>query len=70
MTNGALATLWNCAPCAATRGTLVKRQEDLKLFPSNGPSELVAMGLLGPLPKTAHEIRHVLVMPIGLKTHA
>ena len=52
----------NCASCAATRGTQVRHQKDLKLFPAAGPLDFVAMDLLGPLPKTAHGNRHVLVM--------
>ena len=40
----------------------MKHQKDLKLLPASGLLEFVAMDLLGPLPKTAHGNRHVLVM--------
>ncbi|CDF39905.1 unnamed protein product [Chondrus crispus] len=62
MANDAFSTVRNCASCAAPRGTLVRHQKDLKLFPAAGPLDFVAMDLLGPLPKTAHGNRHVLVM--------
>ena len=62
MANDAYQTVRNCASCAATRGTRVRHQKDLKLFPAAGPLEFVAMDLLGPLPKTTHGNRHVLVM--------
>ncbi|CDF40922.1 unnamed protein product [Chondrus crispus] len=62
MANDAFSTVRNCASCAATRRTLVRHQKDLKLFPAAGPLDFVAMDLLGPLLKTAHGNRHVLVM--------
>ena len=62
MASDAFSTVRNCTSCAATRGTLVKNQKDLKLFPAAGPLEFVAMDLLGPLPKTAHGNQHVLVI--------
>ena len=62
MANDAYATVRNCTSCAATRGTLVKKQMDLKLFPAAGPLEFFAMDLLGPLPKTVHGNQHVLVI--------
>ena len=62
MASDAFSTGRNCTPCAATRGTLVKNQKDLKLFPAAGPLEFVAMELLGPLPKTVHGNQHVLAI--------
>ena len=62
MANDAYSTVQNCASYATTRGTLVKHQKDLKLFPAAGPLAFVAMDLLGPLPKTVHGHQHVLVM--------
>ncbi|CDF32918.1 unnamed protein product [Chondrus crispus] len=62
MASDAFSTVRNCTSCAATRGTLVKNQKDLKLFPAAGPLQFVAMDLLGPLPKTAHGNQHVLVI--------
>ena len=40
----------------------MRHQKGLKLFPAAGPLPVVAMDLLGPLPKTAHGNRHVPVM--------
>ena len=62
MASDAFATVRNCTSCAATRGTLVKNQKDLKLFPAAGPLELVVMDPLGPLPKIAPGNQHVLVI--------
>ena len=62
MASDAFLTVRNCTSCAATRGTLVKNQKDLKLFPAAGPLEFVAMDLLGTLPRTAHGNQHVLVI--------
>ena len=62
MANDAFSTIRNCAPCAATWGTLVRHQKDLKLFPAAGRLDFVAMDLLGPSPKTTHGNRHVLFM--------
>ena len=62
MANDAFSTVRNCASCAATRGTLVRHQKNLKLFPAARPLDFVAMDLLGPPPKTAHGNRHVLFM--------
>ena len=58
----AFSTVRNCTSCAAIRGTLVKNQKDLKLFPVADPLEFVAMDLLGPLSKIAHGIQHILVI--------
>ena len=62
MASDAFSTVRNCTLCAAPRGTLVKNQNDLKLFPAGGPLSFVAMDLLGPLPNTAHGNQHVLVI--------
>ena len=43
MASDASSTVRNCTSCAATRGTLVKNQKDLKLFPAAGPLECSAM---------------------------
>ena len=62
MANDAFGIVRNCASCAATQGTLVRYQKDLKLFPAAGPLDFVAMDLLGPLTKMGHGNRPVLVM--------
>ena len=48
MASDAFSTVRNCTSCAASRGTLVKNQKDLRLFPAAGPLEFVAMHLLDP----------------------
>ena len=62
MASDAFSTVRNCTSCTATRGTLVKNQKEIKLFPAAGPLEFVAMDLLGPLPKTTHRNQHFLVI--------
>ena len=62
MASDAFSTVRNYTSCAATRGTLVKNQKDVRLFPASRPLKFVVMDLLGPLPKTAHGNEHVLVI--------
>ena len=62
MASDAFSTRRNCTSSAATRGTLVRNQKDLKLFPAARPLEFVAMDLLGPLLKTAHGNQTALVI--------
>ena len=62
--NDAFSTVQNCASRTGTRGTLVRHQKDLKLFPAAGPLDFAAMDLLGPLPNTTHGNRHLLVMTV------
>jgi Integrase zinc binding domain len=51
-----------CTVCAKNRVTERKRTSFLKLFPASGPLEFVAMDILGPLPKTEHGNRFLLVI--------
>ena len=55
-------TVTDCRSCARVRGTLRRHQKKLTLFPAAGPLEFVAMDLFGPLPKTAHGNKHILVI--------
>ena len=55
-------TVTDCRSCAQVRGTVRRHQKKLTLFPAAGPLEFVAMDLFGPLPKTAHGNRHILVI--------
>jgi hypothetical protein len=55
-------TVRHCAVCAKNRVTERKRTSFLKLFPESGPLEFVAMDMLGPLPKTEHGNRFLLVI--------
>jgi transposase InsO family protein len=48
--------------CAKNRFTERKRTSFLKLFPADGPLEFVDMDILGPLPKTEHGNRFLLVI--------
>lgn len=52
----------NCSSCAKSRGTSRHSQSKLKLFPAKYPLESVAMGLVGPLPKTATGKRFIFVI--------
>ena len=55
-------TVRHCTVCAKNRVTERKRTSFLKLFPAEGPLEFVAMDILGPLPKTEHGNRFLLVI--------
>jgi transposase InsO family protein len=55
-------TVRHCTVCAKNRVTERKRTSFLKLFPANGPLEFVTMDILGPLPKTEHGNRFLLVI--------
>jgi transposase InsO family protein len=55
-------TVRHCPVCAKNRVTERKRTIFLKLFPADGPLEFVAMDILGPLPKTEHGNRFLLVI--------
>ncbi|CDF32213.1 unnamed protein product [Chondrus crispus] len=55
-------TVADCRSCARVRGTQYRQQKKLTLFPAAGPLEFVAMDLYGPLPKTPHGNRHILVI--------
>jgi Integrase zinc binding domain len=55
-------TVRHCTVCAKNRVTERKRTSFLKLFPANGPLEFVALDILGPLPKTEHGNRFLLVI--------
>jgi hypothetical protein len=55
-------TVRQCESCAKNRIKERKRTSLLKLFPASAPLEYVSMDILGPLPKTAHGNRFLLVM--------
>lgn len=50
--NDVYATVRICELCTRVKGTKHKHQSQLKLFPANGPLELVEMDIMEPLPKT------------------
>ena len=55
-------TVRQCDPCARNRISEKRRTNPLKLFPAQGPLESVAMDILGPLPRTKHGNRFLLVI--------
>jgi Integrase zinc binding domain len=55
-------TVRHCRVCARNRVTERKRTSFLKLFPVDWPLEFVSMDILGPLPKTEHGNRFLLVI--------
>jgi Integrase zinc binding domain len=55
-------TVRHCTVCAKNRVKERKRTSLLKLFPASGPLEFVSMDILGPLPKTEHGNRFLLVI--------
>jgi hypothetical protein len=55
-------TVRHCTVRAKNRVTERKRTSFLKLFPASGPLEVFAMDILGPLPKTEHGNRFLLVI--------
>jgi Integrase zinc binding domain len=54
-------TIRQCLICAKNRVNERKRNSSLKLFPASSPLEYVSMNILGPLPKTEHGNRFLLV---------
>ena len=62
MASDVAETVRNCTTCAKNRVKERKRTSFLKLFPANGPLEYVSMDILGPLPKTDHGNRFLLVI--------
>jgi Integrase zinc binding domain/Integrase core domain len=55
-------TVRQCDLCARNRISEKRRTNPLKLFPAKGPLESVAMAILGPLPRTKHGNRFLLVI--------
>jgi Integrase core domain len=55
-------TVRQCTPCAKNRVQERKRVSMIKLFHANEPLEFVAIDVLGPLPKTVHGNRFLLVI--------
>jgi Integrase core domain/Integrase zinc binding domain/Chromo (CHRromatin Organisation MOdifier) domain len=55
-------TVKQCAVCAKNRIKERKRTSFLKLFPAAEPLEYVSLDILGPLPKTEHGNRFLLVI--------
>jgi transposase InsO family protein len=55
-------TVRSCATCAKNRIKERTRTSFLKLFPASAPLEYVAINIHGPLPKTSHGNRFLLVM--------
>jgi hypothetical protein len=62
MAEDVLETVRQCDACARNLITLSRRTNPLGLFPANAPLESVAMDILGPLPKTRHGNRFLLVI--------
>jgi RNase H-like domain found in reverse transcriptase/Reverse transcriptase (RNA-dependent DNA polymerase)/Integrase zinc binding domain/Integrase core domain/Chromo (CHRromatin Organisation MOdifier) domain/Retroviral aspartyl protease len=55
-------TVRRCVTCAKNRISERKRTSFLKLFPASEPLEYVSLDILGPLPKTEHGNRFLLVI--------
>jgi transposase InsO family protein len=55
-------TVLQCDTCARNRISERTHTNKLKLFPAKGPLESVAMDILGPLPRTKHGNRFLLVI--------
>jgi hypothetical protein len=51
-----------CDACAHNRISERKRTKNLQLFPAKGQFESVAMNTLGPIPRTRHGNRFILVI--------
>jgi transposase InsO family protein len=62
MAEDVLETVRQCDACARNRIALSRRTNPLGLFPAHAPLESVAMDILGPLPKTRHGNRFLLVI--------
>jgi Integrase zinc binding domain len=62
MYNDVEETVRQCTPCAKNRVQERKRVSMMKLFPANEPIEFVPINILGPLPKTVHGNRFLLVI--------
>ncbi len=56
------STVRMCPECAKNRSKDRAHENFLTLFPASGPLEFVAMDILGPLPKSNHGNRYLLVM--------
>ena len=52
----------NCVACAKNRMKEQKNVYPMRLFPATRPLEYVAMDILGPLPRTKHGMRFILVI--------
>lgn len=62
MVNDVFETVRDFQSCAKARGTLMKFQKHLRLFPANGPFEFFSMDILIPLPKTNSGKRFIVVI--------
>jgi RNase H-like domain found in reverse transcriptase/Reverse transcriptase (RNA-dependent DNA polymerase)/Integrase zinc binding domain/Integrase core domain/Chromo (CHRromatin Organisation MOdifier) domain/Retroviral aspartyl protease len=62
MAEDILETVRQCPVCSKGRITLTRHTNFLELFPAKAPLESVAMDILGPLPKTRHGNRFLLVI--------
>jgi transposase InsO family protein len=62
MAENVLETVRQCDACARNRIIVSRRTNPLDRFRANAPSESVAMDILGPLPKTRHGKRFLLVI--------
>jgi hypothetical protein len=62
MVEGVYETVRMCDTCARNRISERTHTNKLKLFPAKGPLEFMAMDILGPLPRTKHGNRFLLVI--------
>jgi transposase InsO family protein len=62
MSHDVTDTVRSCTTCAKNRIKERKRTSFLKLFPASEPLEYLSMDILGPLPKTPHGNRFLLVI--------
>ena len=56
------ATARQCTPCAKNRLRLIRKASEMKLFPATAPLDLVAIDILGPLPRSARGYIFMLVV--------
>jgi transposase InsO family protein len=62
MAEDVFETVRKCDACARNRISERRHTNFLQLFPAKGPLESVAMDILGPLPRTKHGNRFLLVI--------
>lgn len=62
MTGDVITTVRECKSFSKTRGTLMHNQKKLHILPPVEPLEFVTVYLLGTLPTTKRDQKHVLVI--------